>query len=145
VITSASCCLPPFLGITLGAKPSPEKVKLGPDWNHVVRRGRVVKAESTPSPAPTSSDTVRRSERQAAPAGCQCKNVRMVESQPLRSKQTDSTLPPHHRVNHRSRDRRSPGEPSYQGLHRVDTPSSLPTGDARPRAVPKTVIVHSSV
>jgi hypothetical protein len=47
------------------AKPSPEQEKLGPGWNHIVRGGRVVKAQATPSPASTSTDTGRRTERQA--------------------------------------------------------------------------------
>jgi hypothetical protein len=49
------------------AKPSPEQDKSGSGWNHVVRGGRVVKAQPTHTPASTSSDTGRRTERQAAP------------------------------------------------------------------------------
>jgi hypothetical protein len=55
------------------AKSSPEEEKLGSGWNHVVRGGRVVKAQASPSPASTSSDTGRRTERQAAPTGGQRK------------------------------------------------------------------------
>jgi hypothetical protein len=79
------------------AKPSPEQEKLGPGWNHVVRGGRVVKAQGTPSPASTSSDTGRRTERQAAPTGGQrepaCPEVTVVEFQPPRSKQTTRSPP----------------------------------------------------
>jgi hypothetical protein len=55
------------------AKPSSEQEKLGSGWNHIVRGGRVVKAQATPSPASTSSDTGRRTERQVAPKGGQRK------------------------------------------------------------------------
>jgi hypothetical protein len=48
------------------AKPSPEQEKLSPGWNHVVRGGHVVQAQATSSPSSTSSDTGRRTERQAA-------------------------------------------------------------------------------
>jgi hypothetical protein len=70
------------------AKPSPEQEKRGHGWNHVVRGGRVVKAQATPSPAFTSSDTGRLTEWQAAPTGSQrkpaCLEVSVVESQPPR-------------------------------------------------------------
>jgi hypothetical protein len=55
------------------AKPSPEQGKLGPSCNLVVRGGRVVMDQATPSPAFTSIDTGRRTERQAAPTDCQLK------------------------------------------------------------------------
>jgi hypothetical protein len=51
------------------AKPSPKQEKLGSGWNHVVRGGRVVKAQATPTPASTSSDTERLTERHAASTG----------------------------------------------------------------------------
>jgi ribosomal protein L44E len=55
------------------AKPPLEQEKLCPGWNHVVRGGRVFKAQTTPIPTPTSSGTGRRTERQATPAGDQSK------------------------------------------------------------------------
>jgi hypothetical protein len=80
------------------AKPSPEQEKLGPGWNHVVRGSRVVKVQATQRPASTSSDTGRRTERQAAPKEGHrkpaCPKVSVVESQPPRSKQTDSAPSP---------------------------------------------------
>jgi hypothetical protein len=79
-------------------KPSPEKEKLGPGWNHVVRGGSVVKAQATPNHAPTSSGTGRRTARQAAATGGQRKpastDLSVVESQPPRCKQTDCTPSP---------------------------------------------------
>jgi hypothetical protein len=132
------------------AKASPEQEKLGSGWNHVVRGGRVVKAQATPSPASNSSDTGRRTERQAAPTGGQrkpaCPEVSVVESQPPCSKQTDSTPS-------------SPlGQSPLEGItdllenlttkacvwltrRLVSAASSLPAGEARPRAVLKTVIL----
>jgi hypothetical protein len=81
------------------AKPSPEQEKLGHDWNYVVQGGRVVKPQASPSPTSTSSDTGRRTERQAAPTSGQrkpaCPEVSAVESQSPRSKQTDSAPFPH--------------------------------------------------
>jgi hypothetical protein len=80
------------------AKPPPEQEKLGHGWNHVVRGGRVVKAQASPSPPSTLTDTGRRSKRQAAPVGGQrksaCPSVSAVESQSNRYKQTDSASPP---------------------------------------------------
>jgi len=58
----------PFVRSKMGSAPSPpvtpkaqrsepttEQVTLGQGWNHVVRRGRVIKAASPPSPNPTPS------------------------------------------------------------------------------------------
>jgi hypothetical protein len=132
------------------AKPSPEQEKLGPGWNHVVRDGRVVKAQATPSITSTSSDIGRRTERQAAPTGGQrkpaCPEVSVVESQPPRSKQTDSTPSPPQG--------QSPLQEIADLLENLPTKacveltrrllsasSSLPTGEARPRAVIRTVIL----
>jgi hypothetical protein len=88
-------------------KPFPKHEKLGPVRNHIDRGGCVVKAQATPTPTFTSSDPVRRTERKAAQAGSQCKatcpEVSVVESQPPHPKQTDSTLPPPHRVIRRLR------------------------------------------
>jgi hypothetical protein len=130
-------------------KPSPEQEKLGPGWNHVVRGGRVLKAQAKPSLTSTSSDTERRTERQAAPTAGQrkpaCPEISVVETQPPRSKQTDP----------------GPSPPQGQSLiewiadllenlpqkacieltHRLfSAASSLQTGEARPRAVLKIVI-----
>jgi hypothetical protein len=135
------------------AKPSPEQEKLGPGWNHVVRGGRVVKAQATSSPASTSSDTGRRTERQAAPTGGQrkpaCPEVSVVESHPPRPKQTYSTPS--------SPQSQSPLEGIIDLLKNIPTKacvqftrriisaaSFLRTGEARPRAVLKTVILFIS-
>jgi hypothetical protein len=135
------------------AKPSPEQVKLGSGWNHVVRGGRVVKDQATPSPTSNSSDTGRRTERQAAPIGGQCKpacpEVSVVVSQPPRSKQTDSAPSPPQG--------QSPLEGIADLLENLPTKtrveltrrllsavSSLPTGEAPPRAVLKTVILFTA-
>jgi hypothetical protein len=123
------------------AKPSPEQEKLGSGYNHVVRGGRVVKAQATPTPASTSSDTGRRTEMQVAPTGDQRKpaspEVSVVESQSPRSKQTDSSSP----------QGQSPLEGIADLLEKLPTKacveltrrllsvaSSIPTGEARPRA-----------
>jgi hypothetical protein len=130
------------------AEPSPEQEKLGSGWNHVVRGGRVVKAQATPTPASFSCDTGRRTEWQAAPTGGQSKiaypEVSVEESQPPRSKQTDSS----------SQQGQSPLDGIADLLEKLPTKacvelrrrllsaaSYLPTGEARPRAVLKTVIL----
>jgi hypothetical protein len=130
-------------------KPSPEQEKHGHGWNHVVRGGCIVKAQSSSSPTSASSDTGR-TERQVALTDGQrkpaCPEVSAVESQSPRSKQTDS----------------APSAPQDQtpleGIadllenlpnkarveltrHLLSTASSLPTGEASSRAVLKTVIL----
>jgi hypothetical protein len=118
--------------------------------NHIVRGGRVVKVQATPSPTSTSSHTGRRTELQAATTGGQrkpsCPAVLVVESQPPRSKQTDSASSP------------PQGQSSLEGIadllenlptnacveltrRRLSAASSLPTGEVRLRAVLKTVIL----
>jgi hypothetical protein len=116
----------------------------------VVRGGRVIMAQATPSPTATWYDTGRRTERQAAPTGGQqkpaCPEVSVVESQPLRSKQTDSALSPQQGL--------SPLERIADLLENLPTmayvvltrrlfftASDLPTGESRPWAVLKTVIL----
>jgi hypothetical protein len=134
-------------------KASPEQENLGSGWNHVVRGGRVVKAQATPIPASTSSDTGIRTEGQAAPTGGQskpaCPEESVVEIQPPRSKQTDST--------HFHPQGQSPLEGIADLLDNLpkkahfeltsrllSAPSSLPTGEARPRTVLKSVILFTA-
>jgi hypothetical protein len=81
---------------TAPAKPSPEQEKLGLGWNHVVRGGRIVMAQSTTNGPPLlPPGTEGRAERHAAPAGGQRKpthpEVSVVDSQPPSPKQTDAT------------------------------------------------------
>jgi hypothetical protein len=130
------------------AKPLPEQEKLRPGWKHVVRGDRVFKAQTMPIPTPTSSGTGRRTERQTTPADGRCKPACpevSVDSHPPRSNRMTQNHHPTEEVSARGY-RRSPGELFYQGLHRVDTPSSLhglfpQTGESRPTAVLKTVIM----
>jgi hypothetical protein len=131
-------------------KPPPKQERLVPVFNQVFRGGRVVKAQATHNPTSTSSDTGRRTERQAAPTGGQrkpaCTEVLVVESQPPRSEQTESALSPPH------------GQTPLEGIadlleklpakacveltrHLLSEASSLPTGEDRPRVVLKTVIL----
>jgi hypothetical protein len=80
------------------AKPPPEQGELGPGWNHVVRGGRVFKAQTTPIPNPTSSGTGRQTEGQATPAGGQCKPACpevSVDFHPPRSNRLTQNQPPH--------------------------------------------------
>jgi hypothetical protein len=77
--------------------PPAEQEKLGLGCNHVVRGGRVFKAQTTPIPTPTSSGTGRRTERQATPAGGQCKpacSEVSVDSHPPRSNRLTQNNPP---------------------------------------------------
>jgi hypothetical protein len=82
--------------------PTPEQEALGSGWNHVVQGGRIVKAQATSSPTPTTSDLDRRSERQAVHTDGPCKSAGLeapvVKSQPHCSKHADSTPTPNSRL-----------------------------------------------
>jgi hypothetical protein len=112
-------------------------------------RGRVVKAQATPTSSPTPFGTVRRPERQTAPTGGQCKpacpDVSVVESQSPRSKRSESA--PSTSVSQRSRGfpismENLPTEICVQLTRRLlSTASSLAIGEVRPRAVLRTILV----
>jgi hypothetical protein len=55
---------------------SPEQEKLGPGWNHVVRGGRIVKAEATKEPTLNPSGAGRQTRGRAAPTVGQTKPSR---------------------------------------------------------------------
>jgi hypothetical protein len=88
------------------ARPCPEQEKLGPGWNHVVRGGRVVQAQSTKESTSNTSGAGGRTGVTAATVDGQIKLCRpeasVMNSQPLRPKHTDSSLP-NHRVSLQSR------------------------------------------
>jgi hypothetical protein len=129
--------------------PTPEQAALGSGWNHVVQRGRIVKAQDTSSSTPTTCDLDRQSERQAVHTDGPCKSAGLetpvVKSQPHRSKHADSTPTPNSQ---------SPLEGIADLLDNLPTKvcieltgrllltaAALPTGDDRPRAILKTVIL----
>jgi hypothetical protein len=60
------------------AKPSLDQENLGPGWNHVVRGGRVVKAAAMRNSAPTPSEAIARTERQAVSKGGRANPARPV-------------------------------------------------------------------
>jgi hypothetical protein len=117
--------------------PTPEQEALGSGCNHVVQGDRIVKAHDTSSPTPTTCGLGRWSERQAVHT--------VVKSQPHRSKHVDSTPTPNSQ---------SPLEGIADLLDNLptkacteltrrllSTAAALPTGDDRPRAILKTVIL----
>jgi hypothetical protein len=128
----------------------PEQEKLGPGWNHVVRGGRIVKAQAKKEPAPNPSGEGGQTTGRAAPAVGQSKPSRpgtpVVLPQPPQPKHTDSSPP--------QPQSQAPVEGITDLLDNLPTSaclqltrrllsmaSSLPRGDARPRAVLRTVIL----
>jgi hypothetical protein len=122
----------------------------GPGWNHVVRGGRVVKAKATKRPTLNPSGAGVQTTGRVSPAVGQSKPSRtgapVVLHQPPQPKHTDSSPP--------QPQSQSPVEgitdlidnlptsASVELTRRLlSTASSLPTGDDRPRAVLKTVIL----
>jgi hypothetical protein len=53
-----------------------EQKRLDSGWYHIIHRVRLIKPRSTPAPAPTSPDPVKRTKQQAASATSQCKTAR---------------------------------------------------------------------
>jgi hypothetical protein len=89
------------------AKPSPEQEKLCPGWNQVVRDGRVVEAQATPSPTSTSSDTGKDGPSGRLPQWAVSVSPLVLKcrwwnpSHPVQNRLTQHPLP--HRVSLRSR------------------------------------------
>jgi hypothetical protein len=128
----------------------PEQEKLGPGWKHVVRGGSVVKAQATKEPTPNPPGAGGQTGRRAAPADGQPKHcppgAPVVDPQPPQNKHTDSSTPPTTESVTTRGDHRLPRQSSHTCLRNLtrrllSTSSSLPTGDARPPAVLKTVIL----
>jgi hypothetical protein len=132
--------------------PTPEQEELDSGWNEVVQGVRIVKAQATSSPTPTTSDLERRSDRQVVHTDGPYKSAGLeapvVKSQPHRSKHGDSTLTPN---------RQSPLEGIADLLDNLPTmtyieltrrllskAAALPTGDDRARAILKTVILFKA-
>jgi hypothetical protein len=113
---------------------------------------RAISAQVIPPSALTSSNLGKRPDQQAARASSRCRaagpEVPVVESHYPVPRTLISTLHPTLSVTSR-RDSRSPRQPSYQCLHRVDMSASLNVllplnKEARPRAVQKTVILFTA-
>jgi hypothetical protein len=129
--------------------PTSEQEALGSGWNHVVQGGRIVKAQATSSPTPTTPDLDRRPERQAVLTDGHCKSAGLeapvVKSKPHLSKHPDSTPTPNSQsLLEGIADLLDnlPTKACIEFTRRLlSTAAALPTGDDRPRAILKTVIL----